>query len=139
MKDGKMEGKSKILVIDDEPDILEIVSTILENEGFEVSTAADGQSGVIVAKEFLPDLIVLDMNLPGMDGWKVQDRFQESEELAKIPVIVLTARDSTITRIINEEVYSVFAFITKPFNPNYLVQTVNNALNLNNSKEIREE
>ena len=72
--------KAKILVLDDEPDILEIVGYNLRSEGYEVKTALSGQEGIAVAKDFSPDLILLDVMMPGMDGMETCDALRKDSQ-----------------------------------------------------------
>ena len=80
----------KILVIDDQQGIVDILNKFLSKEGFEVLTATDGGTGLRLAKKHVPDLIVLDVMMPGMDGGEVMAKLQEDDKLVHIPVIFLT-------------------------------------------------
>ena len=82
--------KNRILMVDDEPEFLELTKLRLEANGYVVATAEEGQSGLAVAQEFKPDLIVLDINMPGMDGGDVAERIHATPELAKTPIVFLT-------------------------------------------------
>ncbi|WP_455210655.1 response regulator [Kaarinaea lacus] len=86
----RRNANSTILVIDDEPQILELIKVYLNNEGFNVKTAADGHSGLQLARNIRPDLITLDVMMPGMDGWTVLKHLKEDRELKNIPVAMLT-------------------------------------------------
>ncbi len=85
--------KPKILVVDDDPDLLRAMRLRLRSNNCEISTAADGYSAIAAAQKERPDLIILDLGLPAGDGFVVLDRLQNSNQLANIPVIVLSARD----------------------------------------------
>ena len=78
-------------MVDDEPEFLELTKLRLEANGYVVATAEEGQSGLALAQEFKPDLIVLDINMPGMDGGDVAERIHATPELAKTPIVFLTA------------------------------------------------
>ena len=115
---------TKILVIDDEPSIINLVSAYLKPEGYEVFTAADGNAGLKAARAFKPDLIILDLMLPGIDGIELLSRLRRESD---VYVIMLTARTEETDKII---VLSVGAddYVTKPFSPRELVARVKAAL-----------
>ena len=115
---------AKILVIDDEQDILDLVTAYLESEGYDVRTAQDGQAGLEVARRFEPDLIVLDIMLPGMDGMQVLARLRRESE---VYVIMLTARAEETDKIVGLSV-GADDYVTKPFSPRELVARVKAAL-----------
>jgi len=86
-------GKKKILVVDDEPDLREIIKTTLVVNGYEVVSAADGLEGLEKSKKEKPDLILLDIKMPKMDGYTMLRELKKSEEMKSIPVIMLTVYD----------------------------------------------
>ena len=114
----------KILVIDDEPGILNLVSSYLKAEGYEVLTATDGTSGLKSARTFKPDLIVLDVMLPGMDGIELLSRLRRESD---VYVILLTARTEETDKVIGLTV-GADDYVTKPFSPRELVARVKAAL-----------
>ena len=114
----------KILVVDDEPGILNLVSSYLKAEGYEVLTASDGTSGLKSAKTFKPDLIVLDVMLPGMDGIELLSRLRRESD---VYVIMLTARTEETDKVIGLTV-GADDYVTKPFSPRELVARVKAAL-----------
>jgi two-component system OmpR family response regulator len=106
-----VSAEGRLLVVDDEPNIRELLSASLRYAGFEVVTAADGREAVQVAERARPDLIVLDVMLPDMDGFAVTDRLRAAGR--RIPVLFLTARDATedkVTGLVRGDDY-----VTKPF------------------------
>jgi two-component system alkaline phosphatase synthesis response regulator PhoP len=110
-----------ILVVDDEPQILEICRDYLTAAGFKVLAAEDGLSGLAVARREHPDLIVLDLMLPGMDGLDVcRELRRESGSLASVPIIMLTARVQESDRLVGLEL-GADDYVTKPFSPRELV------------------
>jgi len=115
---------AKILVIDDEPSITNLVSAYLKPEGYEVYTAADGNAGLKAARAFKPDLIVLDVMLPGMDGIELLSRLRRESE---IYVIMLTARTEETDKIVGLSV-GADDYMTKPFSPRELVARIKAAL-----------
>ena len=120
--DTKLPAKS-ILVIDDEPSIGRVVQFKLQQEGFKVRVATDGLEGLAYIKEEKPDLILLDLMMPGMDGFEVCHRLRASPETVATPVIILTARGQEMDRIRGVEL-GVLDFFTKPFSPQKLLERV---------------
>lgn len=125
----------KILVVDDQPDNVFILQDRLEHVGFEIHTAYDGKSGIKKALEVLPDLVLLDIMMPGMSGFEVCKFLSEEESTKDIPVILLTALTSTedISQGFN---VGAFDYIKKPFNKNELIARINSALKFRESKQI---
>jgi DNA-binding response OmpR family regulator len=118
-----MTPARKILVIEDEPDILKLVSHYLEKEGFRVRTAADGPAGLAAARHERPDLIVLDLMLPAMDGLEICRRLRADPLTTLSPVIMLTAKAEETDRIVGLEL-GADDYVTKPFSPKELVARV---------------
>jgi two-component system, OmpR family, alkaline phosphatase synthesis response regulator PhoP len=115
---------TKILVIDDEPSITNLVSAYLKPEGYEVFTATDGNAGLKAARAFKPDLIILDLMLPGMDGIELLSRLRRESD---VYVIMLTARTDETDKIVGLSV-GADDYVTKPFSPRELVARVKAAL-----------
>ena len=115
---------TKILVIDDEPAITNLVTAYLKTEGYEVYTAADGTAGLKAARAFKPDLIILDVMLPGMDGIELLSHLRRETE---VYVILLTARTEETDKIVGLSV-GADDYVTKPFSPRELVARVKAAL-----------
>ncbi|MGC1379135.1 MAG: response regulator transcription factor [Anaerolineales bacterium] len=115
---------SKILIVDDEPSIIKLVSAYLKPEGYEVFTAADGPSGLKMAKAYKPDLVVLDLMLPGMDGLEILTRLRRESD---VYVILLTARAEETDKIVGLSV-GADDYVTKPFSPRELVARIKAAL-----------
>ena len=116
--------KSKILVIDDEQSILKLVSAYLRPEGYEVYTASDGTSGLKAARAYKPDLVVLDIMLPGMDGIELLSQLRRESD---VYVIMLTAKAEETDKIIGLSV-GADDYVTKPFSPRELVARIKAAL-----------
>jgi len=114
----------KILVVDDETYIVELVSFNLEKEGYEVRVAYDGLSALKKAKAELPDLIILDIMLPKMDGLEVCRNVKQDNDCKTIPIIMLTAKGEEFDTILGLET-GADDYITKPFSPRELVARVN--------------
>jgi len=116
-------SKEKILVIEDEEDIANLVKTALEGEGFEVTVGNSGEEGLEEIHRTPPDLLVLDLGLPGMSGYQVCQKIREDVSLAHIPIIMLTAKGSTSDKVIGLS-YAPDDYITKPFQNEELVARV---------------
>ena len=114
----------KILVVDDEPSILNLVTSYLEAEGYEYFTATDGPSGLKAAKAFSPDLIVLDIMLPGLDGIEVLSQLRRESD---VYVIMLTAKTEETDKVIGLSV-GADDYLTKPFSPRELMARIKAAL-----------
>jgi len=110
-----------ILVVDDEPNIVELNQLYLENAGYRVLTAYDGKSALQMARTQRPDLMVLDLMLPEIDGFDVCRRLQREDD--EMPIIMLTARDDDVDKIVGLEL-GADDYMTKPFNPRELVARV---------------
>jgi two-component system alkaline phosphatase synthesis response regulator PhoP len=113
----------KILIIEDERDILDLVRHYLEKDGYRTRTATDGTEGLVAAKQEHPDLIVLDLMLPGMDGLELCKRLRAEPSTALTPVIMLTAKADETDRIVGLEL-GADDYLTKPFSPKELVARV---------------
>jgi two-component system alkaline phosphatase synthesis response regulator PhoP len=109
-----------VLVVDDEPKILEVVRDYLDDAGFSVSTAADGRSALDLARAVAPDLVVLDLGLPGLDGLDVA---RELRRRSAVPIIMLTARSDELDRVLGLEL-GADDYLVKPFSPRELVARV---------------
>ena len=119
--------KAKILVVDDEPDALELIDYNLRGAGFQVFTAANGARATELAQRHLPDLIILDLMLPEIDGIEVCKILRRNSDTHDIPIIMLTAKADEIDRIIGLEV-GADDYVTKPFSPRELTLRVKNIL-----------
>lgn len=112
----------KILIIDDEPSICDIVQVLLVSSGYSVKTVGNGKDGIELAKKWIPDLIILDIMMPGMSGYMVAKHFSLDETLAKVPILLLTATANVAGNIMLE--MPTKYRITKPFDSDDLVQMV---------------
>ncbi|MDB5079091.1 MAG: response regulator [Chloroflexi bacterium] len=119
---GDVTGR-KVLVIDDEPGIIEIVETNLEGDGFVVISASNGKEGLKKIKQEAPELVVLDVMMPEMDGWEVLRQIEQDPSIAGLPVIMLTAKAADEDYIYGLAEGAV-EYITKPFLPQELVNRI---------------
>lgn len=130
-----MIQKSKVLIIDDDSNICELIRLYLEKEGFEVKSSYDGISAIKVFKEFAPNLVVLDIMLPGADGWQV---CREIRKKSSIPIIMLTAKGETFDKVLGLEL-GADDYMVKPFEPKELVARVKAVLRRYNRNEAVDE
>jgi DNA-binding NarL/FixJ family response regulator len=117
----------RLLVVDDEPNLLRAVAAVLRGEGFEVLTARSGREALVAVAQSLPDLIVSDVRMPGMDGFELARKLRSAPNFALVPVIFLTAKDETEDRIEGFQ-SGIDAYLTKPFEPNELIAVIKNIL-----------
>ncbi len=118
-----MTPARKILIVEDERDILELVTHYLEKEGYRVRSAADGPAGLSAARAERPDLIVLDLMLPGMDGLELCRKLRADPGSGVVPIIMLTAKAEETDRVVGLEL-GADDYLTKPFSPKELVARV---------------
>src|SRR5919107_3886535 len=125
--DGAKPGMTKVLVIDDEAPIRLLCRVNLEAEGMDVIEAADGPSGVEKARDEGPDVILLDVMMPGLDGWRVAAELLDDDRTEAIPIVFLTARAELRDRARGIDLGGV-DYVTKPFNPVELAPLVRELL-----------
>lgn len=113
----------KILIVDDEADIIEILQFVLEQEGYECITAFDGEEGLKLAREANPDLIILDVMMPKINGYKISRLLKYDSKYKDIPILMITARSQEEDKVIGEET-GADEYITKPFKVDYVVEKV---------------
>src|SRR3954467_13831335 len=121
------DSKTRVLVIDDEAPIRLLCRVNLEAEGMGVLEAADGPSGLDQAREHIPDVVLLDVMMPGLDGWRVAEHLLEDDRTNEIPIIFLTARAEFRDRARGLDIGGV-DYVTKPFNPLELAPLVRELL-----------
>jgi DNA-binding NarL/FixJ family response regulator len=117
----------RLLVVDDEPNLLRAVAACLKTEKYEVSTARSGHEALMQLAESVPDLIISDIRMPGMDGYKLARQLRGSPRTALVPIVFLTAKDETADRIEGFRA-GIDAYLTKPFEPDELIAVVNGIL-----------
>lgn len=115
-----MVSKTRVLVIDDDVNICELIRLYLEKDGYEVLTVYNGKKGLEVFSDFAPNLVVLDIMLPGADGWQV---CREIRKISNIPIIMLTAKGETFDKVLGLEL-GADDYMVKPFEPKELVARV---------------
>jgi two-component system response regulator VicR len=124
-----MNAKMKcILCVEDEPEMIDLIRLILGRRGFEVKGANGGIEGLKMIRQEKPDLILLDLMMPDMDGWEVYQQIKADEATRNIPVIVVTAKAQSIDRVLGLHVAKVDDYIAKPFQPQELLASVERVL-----------
>ncbi|HEU4509524.1 MAG TPA: response regulator transcription factor [Pyrinomonadaceae bacterium] len=118
----------RLLVVDDEPNLLRAVAACLKTENYEVTTARSGQEALLQLAESIPDLIISDIRMPGMDGYKLARQLRGSERTSLVPIVFLTAKDETADRIEGFRA-GIDAYLTKPFEPAELLAVVSAIVN----------
>ena len=118
----------QVICVEDEPDMINLTKLILSRRGYNVIGAHGGQEGLRVIREQAPDLILLDLMMPDMDGWEVYHQIKADEKTRSIPVIVVTAKSQNIDKILGLHIAKVDDYITKPFNPTDLIESVERVL-----------
>ena len=124
------EKKKKVVCIEDEPEMIDLVRLILGRRGFEVLGANGGVEGLETVRRETPDLILLDLMMPDMDGWEVYQRIKADDMLRDIPVVVVTAKAQSIDKVLGLHIAKVDDYITKPFGPQELLESVEKILGL---------
>ncbi|HUZ16520.1 MAG TPA: response regulator [Gaiellaceae bacterium] len=137
MGGGGGEGGEKVLVIDDEAPIRLLCRVNLEAEGMRVTEAADGTTGLELARNDPPDVVLLDVMMPGLDGWRVAEELLEDARTNRIPIIFLTARAEFRDRARGLDIGGV-DYVTKPFNPLELASLVRDLLSRIDRGELDE-
>lgn len=129
--------KQKILVVDDEEDILELLRFNFSREGYQVSCATSGELALSLVRSEIPDLIVLDLMLPGIDGLEVTRRLKNNPDARNIPIIMLTAKGEEVDIVTGLEL-GADDYVTKPFSPRILLARVRAVLRRKVKKPIEE-
>ena len=107
-----------ILYIEDEADLIDLVTLLLERSGkYKVLSTKQGKKGVSLAKKNKPDVILLDLMMPNIDGWEVFRQIREEEETKSIPIVIVTAKAADIDKMLGLEIAKADGYITKPFDP----------------------
>ena len=113
-----------IVCVEDEPEMIDLMRLILGRRGFEVKGAAGGIEGLRLIRQELPDLVLLDLMMPDMDGWEVYQQMKADEKTKNIPVIVVTAKAQSIDKVLGLHIAKVDDYIAKPFSPQELLNSV---------------
>jgi DNA-binding response OmpR family regulator len=134
----KVRVMPKILVVDDEPDAIELIKFNLKAAGYEVITAADGEEALKKARSMLPDLVILDLMLPEVDGLEVCKILRRDQRVSATPILMLTAKAAEIDRVLGLEL-GADDYVTKPFSPRELVLRVKRLLRTEPTSNTKED
>jgi DNA-binding response OmpR family regulator len=117
-----------ILCIEDEQEMIDLIRLILSRRGFEILGANGGKEGLEMIRKNHPDLVLLDLMMPEMDGWEVYQQMKADETTKDIPVIVVTAKAQSIDKVLGLHIAKVDDYIAKPFSPQELLASVDTVL-----------
>lgn len=122
------ENLKRLVYVEDEREMIDLVRLILSRRGFEVIGANGGRDGLETIRRELPDLVLLDLMMPDMDGWDVYQQMKAEEATRDIPVIVVTAKAQSIDKVLGLHIAKVDDYISKPFSPQELTESVEKVL-----------
>ncbi len=117
-----------VICIEDEPNMIDLIRLILGRKGFTVTGATGGREGLELVAKSLPDVVLLDLMMPDMDGWEVYQKLKANEATRDIPVIVVTAKAQSIDKVLGLHIAKVDDYITKPFGPQDLIESIEKVL-----------
>jgi two-component system response regulator VicR len=123
-----VDEPKRVVCIEDEPEMIDLVRLILGRKGFIVIGANGGVEGLETVQRERPDLVLLDLMMPDMDGWEVYQQMKAEPELKGIPVVVVTAKAQSIDKVLGLHIAKVDDYITKPFGPQELLESVEKIL-----------
>ena len=121
----EITGKT-IVYVEDEPEMIDLVKLILSRKGYQVIGAVGGQEGLDLIREHIPDLVLLDLMMPDIEGWDVYQQLRADEATQNIPVIIITAKAQNIDKVLGLHIAKVNDYIAKPFSPQDLVDSIDN-------------
>ena len=123
-----VEVNRKVVYIEDDQEMIDLVKLILTRKGFDVIGANGGREGLDSVRRILPDIVLLDLMMPDMDGWEVYQQMKAEEATREIPVIVITAKAQNIDKVLGLHIAKVDDYISKPFSPQELVESVDKVM-----------
>ena len=118
------ENIRRVVYIEDEPEMIDLVRLILKRKQYEVIGASGGREGLDAVRNTIPDVILLDLMMPDMDGWEVYQQLKADEAIRSIPVIVITAKAQRIDKVLGLHIAKVDDYISKPFSPMELIESL---------------
>lgn len=127
-------SQKTIVYIEDDPEMIDLVSLILNRRGYQVKGAHGGREGLEAILEIQPNLILLDLMMPDIDGWDVFHQIKANELIRDIPIIVITAKAQAIDRVLGLHIAKVNDYISKPFRPQDLLDSVDRILQPSNKE-----
>ena len=123
-----VEKPRRVVYIEDEEEMIDLVRLILGRRGYEVIGADGGREGLDLVRKTLPDLVLLDLMMPDMDGWDVYQQMKSDDNTRSIAVIVVTAKAQNIDKVLGLHIAKVDDYISKPFSPQELIDSVERVL-----------
>jgi len=127
-EDALIKPLKRLVYIEDEPEMIDLVRLILGRRGYTVMGAHGGREGLELVRKELPDLVLLDLMMPDMDGWDVYHQIKSEQLTREIPVIVITAKAQNIDRVLGLRIAKVEDYIAKPFSPQELLERVDEVI-----------
>jgi two-component system, OmpR family, response regulator VicR len=127
-KDMESEKTRCIVYIEDDLEMIDLVKLILSRRGFDVKGAHGGRQGIDIVQQIKPDLVLLDLMMPDVDGWEVYQQLKAHESTKDIPVIVITAKAQPIDRVLGLHIAKVDDYISKPFHPQELLESIDKVM-----------
>jgi two-component system, OmpR family, response regulator VicR len=118
-----------VVYIEDDPEMIDLVTLIVGRKGYHIKGAHGGREGLELVQQELPDLILLDLMMPDLDGWDVYKLLKANEATRSIPVIIITAKSQAIDRVLGLHIAKVDDYISKPFRPQELLDSIEKILN----------
>jgi DNA-binding response OmpR family regulator len=118
----------RVVYIEDEPEMIDLVRLILIRKQYEVIGASGGREGLEAIRKTMPDAVLLDLMMPDMDGWEVYHQLKADASTRSIPVIIITAKAQSIDRVLGLHIAKVDDYISKPFSPNDLVDSLDRVM-----------
>jgi DNA-binding response OmpR family regulator len=118
----------RVVYIEDEPEMIDLVKLILSRRHYEVFGANGGREGLDLVRKTIPDVVLLDLMMPDMDGWEVYQQLKADEATKMIPVIVVTAKAQNIDKVLGLHIAKVDDYISKPFGPKELMDSLDKVL-----------
>lgn len=120
--------KKKIMVVDDDKLTVDFLKTLLELNGYEAIPILSGEECLAKVRDMMPELILLDIMMPEVDGWAVLENLGKDPELKSIPIIIVTAKDQPIDKLLAFDKYKVIDYIVKPFSNKELLEKIRNVI-----------
>ena len=122
------EAVKRIVCVEDEPEMIDLLKLILGRKGYEVHGANGGRAGLDAIRKVNPDVVLLDLMMPDIDGWEVYQQLKADDRTRQIPVIVVTAKAQSIDKVLGLHIAKVDDYISKPFSPKELLNSVESVL-----------
>jgi DNA-binding response OmpR family regulator len=119
----------KIVYIEDDLEMTYLIKMILERKGYEIISTNDGMEGFEIIEKEKPDLVLLDLMMPNIDGWDIYHQLKSNEHTNQIPVIVISAKAQPIDKVLGMQIAKVNNYISKPFRPQELLESIESILN----------